>query len=309
MKHYHLFFLISFLCCSGLCSQEIKHFKLEDFDLTGNVKKCQVITDYGQEIFEFDALGRLVRSTTQYNEQDRDVTTYTFDGEHLVEKRLESYKDKELDLASSMAHFYSIDSSGAKIISEQIISYDKEFVEAQEYQFDTEGRLSTIMVSHENAVDEIRVEYGVYKKEMTTTYFENGIVQKSIRSSTKKNSQFGDLTITLIKTYLDGEPNRAVETSRRKDGLLLSEEIFQFEISEKQFVSQERHTYEYDLEGVLQKEIIKRGNTLFEKEYIFQFDSNEQRNWVKKIISPENSYTTRKLEYYPKVVADVEIRD
>ena len=306
IKHYP-FFLIVFFLGGLLFSQEIKRFRLQDFDLRGNVKTCQVITDYGQEIFEFDALGRLVQVTTQYNEEDKDITRYKFNREELIEKRVESYKDNVLDLSSSMAYFYTIDSTDNVKITEQIVSYDKEFVEVQEYQYDVENQLVKIIVSHEDAVDEITIENSRYKNESTRTYFENGVVQKSVRESTKKNKNLGETKVVLNKTYLDGEPNKAVEEVLNKDNVLISREVFQYDLGQKEFVSKEKHFYEYDHGGTLAKETIKMGNSIAVKEYIFQFDDNQEKNWVKKIITPENTFTTRKISYYPTILADVEV--
>jgi len=305
VKHYPLFF-IAFLLITRISAQETKQFYVGDFDLRGNVKTCQVITDYGQEIFEFDALGRLVKVITQYNEEDKDVTVYTFREDDLVEKRVESYKDNRIDPSSSMAYFYTIDSTENKKIKEQIISYDKQFVEVQEYQFDEKGQLNKIIVSHENAVDEIAIERTDYKNENTTTNFENGIIQESVRESTRKNKQYGDVKVTLTKTYLDGEPNQAVEEVRDSQGLLVAKEVFQYDMGQKEFVSTEKHTFEYDENGILKKEMVKQGNATSTKEYIFQFDDNKEKNWVKKIITPENDFTTRKITYYPKPIAEVE---
>lgn len=307
IKHYHLFFLVFPFLTSHLAAQEIKEFVLDDFDLKGNVKTCQVITDYGQEIFEFDMLGRLVQVTTQYNEEDKDITFYRYDREELVEKRVESYKDNVLDMASSMAYIYKIDSTNSKRVTEQIISYDKQFVEVQEYQFNEEEQLEKIVVSHEDAVDEVTIEHTTYRNETTKTYFENGIIQKSIRYSVRKNRKLGDLNVVLTKSYLDGEPNKAVESVRDNDNRLITEEIFLHDPKTKEFASQEKRTFEYDPEGFLLKEVVKKGNAIAERNYIFQFDDNEERNWVKKIITPENTYTTRKIDYYPKTLAGVDV--
>jgi hypothetical protein len=304
LKHYHFLFIVFFFSLL-ISAQEIKQFNVEDFDLKGNVKTCQIITDYGQEIFEFDALGRLVKVTTQYNEDDKDVTVYRFEKEELIEKRVESYKDNRIDPSSSMAYFYTIDTTETKKVKEQIISYDKEFVEVQDYQFNADGQLAKIIVSHENAVDEIIIERTSYKTENTTTYFENGIVQKSIRESTRKNKKFGEVKVTLTKTYLDGEPNQAIEEVRDNKGFLIAKEVYQYDIGEKEFVSMEKHNFEYDEDGILKKEITKQGNATAAKEYIFQFDDNEEKNWVKKIVTPENTFTTRKITYYPKAVAEI----
>ncbi len=34
------------------------------------------------------------------------------------------------------------------------------------------------------------------------------------------------------------------------------------------------------------------------KNYIYQYDNGEKGNWIKQIITPDNSYITRKITYY-----------
>ena len=279
--------------------QELKLFSANDFDLNGMVKTCTVITNYGKEVFEFDEEGYLIKSITAYNEEDQDVTIYKYGDGFLLEKRMESYKDNVLDEASSMASFYEIDSSGQKIIKEKVISYDKEFFEEQEYVFGEEDRVFKITTSHENAVDETRIEYNIFKDEITKTYFVNEVIEKSIRTSTKTIAPNQEQKIVLIKEYVDGEQSKAIEKRFNAKGKLIYQELFLNDSSEDNFVSEEIHLFEYDAEGILKKEIIKKGNSVAEKEFIFQFDAN--KNWVKKIITPENVYSTRKIEYYPKL--------
>ncbi|MEM1336595.1 MAG: hypothetical protein AAGF96_02535 [Bacteroidota bacterium] len=295
-------YLASFLCflLSGyiLIAQEIKQFTLEDFDLRGNVKQCQVITDYGSEVFEFDTSGRLLTSITQYNETDRDVTVYTYENGELTEKRTESFKDNTLDLASSMAYLYNTDSTDHKIVREKIISYDKEFLETQEYHFDDGNRLNRIVISHQDAVDEVTIEYTSYKNEVTKTFLENGVIQKSVRESRSKNARGEELKTILTKEYLDGEPDKAVEERFNERQKIVVKEVFSFDATEKQFATQEKHSYRYDNDGFLVKEITQRGNAEGEREYIYQFDSAPEKNWVKKIITPDNTYVTRRVHYY-----------
>ncbi|MEN1785953.1 MAG: hypothetical protein AAGF77_12545, partial [Bacteroidota bacterium] len=278
-------------------AQGIKKLQLEDFDLKGAVKTCQVVTGYGQEIFDFDTQGRLIKSTTKFSAQDKDITTYRYQGAHLVEKRTESYKGNVLDRSSSMAHFYKIDSTSNTLITEQIVSYDRAFIELQEYHFNSKDQLVKIVTSHENAVDETAITYTGYRGERTATFYHNGVITKSERKSRKKTRK-GTRDVILEKTYLDGDPNKAVEKQYNTSGLLLREEHFYFDPAENQFVSQSQHSYRYDSDKVLTKEVIARENTTSEKDYIFQFDDQEVSNWVKKIVTPDNDYTTRKISYY-----------
>lgn len=300
-EKYIAVFLCFVLAGYTLVSQEIEQFTLKDFDLRGNVKQCQVITDYGSEVFEFDELGRLLMVTTQYNEMDRDVTAYTYDNGSIAEKRTESYKDNTLDLASSMAYLYTVDSTDHKVVREKIISYDKEFLETQDYHFNEENQLNRIVISHQDAVDEVLIEYTTYKNEITKTYLENGVIQKSVRESFKKNAKGEEQKTVLTKEYLDGEPNKAVEERFDAQQRLVVKEVFGFDAKEKQFATQEKHSYRYDNDGFLIREITQRGNAAGEREYIYQFDSAPEKNWVKKIITPDNAYVTRKIKYHAVV--------
>lgn len=299
-----LFFLFS---SALLFAQEPEIFTVEDFDLKGNVKSCTVITDYGREVFEFDDLGRLVKTTTHYNEQDQDITFYKYQAGRLVERRMESYKNNELDTATSMANFYELDTTSTKVIVEKIISYDKEFVETQLYKFNESDTLVGITTSHLDAVDETTIEYTSFKDEQTKTYFLNGIIEESIRTSTKQTKSGDSVKVVLTKDFLDGEPNKATEEVFGNDSSLLSKTIYRFDRKENQFAPELSKHFEYNDEGFLSKETTKRGNAVSVKEYIFQFDDSESKNWVKKIVTPDNSYVTRKIEYYPNEKAEKEL--
>lgn len=298
---YHILFFLIFACQSY--SQELKLFTIADFDLKGKVKKCTVSTDYGKEVFEFNEEGYLLKSITAYNEEDKDITTYRYNNGFLVEKRLESYKNNVLDKATSIANFYEIDTTKSKIIREQIISYDKEFLEQQEYIFGEEDRLFKIITSHENAIDETIIEYAIYKDEITKTFFINDVIDKSIRTSNQTAKSKEIQKTILIKEFLDGEPNKAIEKRFNKNDRLVYEEHFYTDKSKEGFVSKEIHFFEYD-DGILKKETIKQGNAVSNKEFIFQFDDSEEKNWVKKIITPDNKYTTRNIEYYPNLTVE-----
>lgn len=277
--------------------QEIQLLTVKDFDLVGPVKSCLVITDYGRELFEFDKQGYLIKTVTQYNETDQDITYFKYENDHLVEKRMESYKDNMLDASTSMVNFYARDSMQPQKLYEKIVSYDKEFLEQQEYEFDEENRLVKITTSNAEGVDESTVQYEPYKNELTTSYLHNGILEKSIRTSEKNTAQ-GNLKIELTKDFIDGEPNKACEKTVHDDGRLASEEFFAYNVTEKEFQSERKLIYEYDAEGILEKVTTKTANAVAVKEFIFQFDSNPEKNWIKKIVTPDNTYSTRRIAYY-----------
>ena len=58
--------------------------------------------------------------------------------------------------------------------------------------------------------------------------------------------------------------------------------------------------------GILDKEIIESDNNKTTHKYIYQFDANEQKNWVRKIVTPENTFVRRKITYYPKEIAAID---
>ncbi|SNY99742.1 hypothetical protein [Flagellimonas pacifica] len=296
-KNYIPFFLL--LLTVNSWSQEIQIFKVNDFDLNGKVKSCLVITDYGRELYEFDKEGFLTKTVTQYNDEDQDITYYKYDQHReLLEKRMESYKDKLLDETTSMANFYTIDTVPQRKILEKIISYDKEFLEQQEYAFDEENRVVKITTSNEGGVDETTMEYITYKDEITTNILINEVMEKSIRTSERKRGIETEKNV-LTKEYIDGEPNKAVEKVFNGAGKLVSEEVFMRDIAKKKFTSERKMFYVYDTDGMLSKVTTKTENSEFTQEYIFQFDSNLEKNWIKKIITPDNTYTTRRITYYP----------
>jgi hypothetical protein len=299
-KHYTLLLLSIFFGVLMGFAQEPEYLTVADFDLNGHVKSCKVITDYGSEVFEFDTLGRLIKNTTQYNKEDQDITVYKYDNDFLVERRMESYKNGQLDAATSLANFFELDTTGNKSINEKVISYDKQFVEQQQFRYDEANKLIGITISHLNAVDETTVEYAGYKNETTVTYFLNGVIQKSIRTSKAQQGADGqEIKTVLTKEFLDGQPNSAVEETYDAKGHLLTNTFFVFDSSLDEFEVSEQNTNVYNEEGVLSKTLFKKGNSVLEKEFIFQFDDNPEKNWVKKIVTPDNTFITRKIEYYP----------
>ncbi|WP_127138855.1 hypothetical protein [Flagellimonas oceanensis] len=295
-KHYTILLLFSFIHSLGIWSQEVQIFTVEDFDLKGQVKSCLVSTDYGKELFEFNKDGVLTKTITQYNETDQDITYYKYNEGELVEKRMESYKGNVLDESTSMANFYELDTVPNRKIIEKIISYDKQFLEQQHYHYDEEGKLTRIITSNGEGVDETTFEYTQVKNEKTVSTFTNGILQKSVRTSTKKGAN-GEYEVILTKEYIDGEPNIANEEVFNSAGKLVTSEDFLYDVAGKEFVSQKKKFYHYT-DGVLSKVIKKTVNTESADKYIFQFDNHTPSNWVKQIVTPGNTYTTRTIEYY-----------
>lgn len=283
---------------SHLQSQEIKIFKVNDFDLKGNVKSCLVSTNYGKEEYNFNDEGFLTKSVTRYNDADYDITYYKYAKGYLLEKRLENYRDHIFDSNTSIANIYTIDSLKNFIITEKILSYNKEFLDQYEYHYDYDNQMIRLIRTNNNGIDETNILYTDNDSEKSVTYVLNGVILKSIHTSTKKAKDGAVQKVVLTKNFIEGHPNTAVEEVYNASNKLLAETKFSFdEIADKMVVS-ELNTFSYDEFQMLLKKETQKGDISTLKEYIYQFDDGDTGNWVKKIITPENSYTSRKITYY-----------
>jgi hypothetical protein len=286
-------------------AQKAKIFTIADFDLTGKVKTCFVITDYGKEEFNFNEKGVLTKLTTRYNAADYDITYYRFVNGEISEKRVENYRDGVFDKSTSIANIYSSDTipSGKKI-TEKIISYTKEFLDQYEYFYDTEDKLVEIKRNNDNGIETTIVTYHVDKGETTTTYTINNEVQKTIRVSERKTKTKGVQRIELTKEFLEGNPSKAIEQIFSAKDKLVSENSFDFDTKTNAFFSKELKTFSYNTLGMLTEVKTQHGKLVGVKEYIYQYDHGEKGNWVKQIITPDNTFISRKIKYYEATVLE-----
>tara|TARA_R110002049_G_scaffold115795_2_gene267923 strand:- start:11884 stop:12831 length:948 start_codon:yes stop_codon:yes gene_type:complete len=306
MKNY----LPTILCCtcivlgsaflSNLLAQEIKVFTVQDFDLKGPVKSCLVATDYGKEEYDFNEEGYLTKAVTRYSDTDYDITLYKLNGGDLLEKRVENYRDGIFVKNTSIANFYELDTTDGKKITEKIISYNKEFLDQYEYSYGEDGRISTIKRTNDSGIDETAVKYEVYKGEITETYYLNDIIYKSIRTSKVKGKDNLALKLILTKEFLDGQPQKALEQTYNGNNKLVSEKKFSYDLIQKTFTPTESANYTYNPQGMLTSLKTTNGKSVNIQDYIYQYDSHESGNWIKQIITPDNTYKTRKIKYYQK---------
>ena len=297
-KYVFLLLFLPIFMQPNLHAQEIKIFKSTDFDLKGKVKKCLVRTDYGKEEYEFNEEGLLTKSITRYNEQDYDITHYKYLADELLEKRLEVYRDNVFDKITSIANFYTIDTTVNRKITEKIISYSKEFLGQYEYFYDNEGRLIRINHNDNEGSDETEIIYKNVEGEQTKTMKRNGTILQSVRTSQRKGKDQKLQTIILTKNFIDGQPNKAVEEIKNESGLPVSKTEFYFDSKTKQFVPDVAISFGYDENNMLSKTEAKRGAITEVKEFIYQFDGTVEGNWVKEIVTPVNTYKTREISYY-----------
>ncbi|ALM07244.1 hypothetical protein SB49_05095 [Sediminicola sp. YIK13] len=304
VKNYTLTFLgiflgiLTVLNVQTLYSQEINIFKHTDFDLKGPVKSCLVITDYGKEEFEFNEAGLLTKAITRYNDDDYDITIYRYAKEELKEKRFENYRDGVFDRNTSIANIYTIDTTANKKITEKIVSYNKEFLDQYEYYYDEDDKLVKITRTSTDGIDETLVEYSSVKGEQITSYFLNSVLLKTVKTKETKSNTNTTRKIKLVTDFLDGEPNTAKEEIFNTKNKLISETKMVFDKKANKLVPKEIKTYTYNEAGMLIELRTKIGQGVSLKKYVYQFDNTKSGNWVKQIITPDNTYTTRKIKYF-----------
>ena len=304
VKNYVVLSLLSFLFFpKEMTSQDIKIFKVEDFELTGNVKSCLLSTNYGKEEYDFNEIGLLTKSVTRYNDEDYDISYYKYSNGQLLEKRFENYRENTFDSATSIANFYTIDTTSNLKITEKIVSYNKDFLDQYEYYFKADT-LVKLVRSNNDGIDETLISYTKIKGETTKTYTLNGVVERSERISVKKEKDSVVEKNILSKNFINGKPNSAVEMLFDGRNNLTLKTLFFFNEKTKQLAPKEVLKYAYDEKGMLLSTASTQGNIVEDKEYLYQFDKNN--NWIKEIITPDNAYKTRKITYYD--VAELEAK-
>lgn len=282
-------------------------FNRDDFQLRGPVKSCTVLTDYGEERFEFDREGKLLKSLTRYSDTDYEITHYRYRDSILTERRDEVYRDGNFDKSTSFAHFYQIDTLKARgDLIEKIISYDQKIAEQITYKYDTLGRIDRIVRVHEEGIDETEILFKGYKGESTSEYLLNGQLIKTIRTSRKEVSG-ANHQVELRKDYFQGTPQKAVEEIRDTLNRTVEVSNYTFDPSKEEFQMVNQHKFSYNEAGLMSRETTTyygvesgkpKANRVSEKEFIYQTDGRTPANWIKKIVTPQNSYTTRKITYY-----------
>jgi hypothetical protein len=285
-----------------LCGQP-EVFTRDDFELRGPVKACTILTDYGEELFEFDREGRLLKSVTRYSDSDYDVTYYRYEGGRLGERRDEVYRGSTFEKQTSFARFYERDTLKGIRVVEKILSYDQQIQEQITYQFDRDTLLRRIVRIHDEGIDETLLEYTEKGNEKTTNYYLNGQLQKSVRNSVNGEGP-GALSVCLVREYFKGAPQRAVEQTRDASGKLVRETRFTYDVARETFRKAESFAYGYNADGLVGQQTTSSwdlsGNPrVQEKAFLYQMDGRDPGNWIKKIVTPENTFVTRKLSYYP----------
>ena len=285
-----------------LLSAQPEVFTRSDFDLRGPVRTSTVLTDYGEERFEFGPGGKLLKTVTRYSDTDYDITYYRYGDGELTERRDEVYRDGSFDEGSSFARFYQRDSLFGTL-TETITSYDQQMKEQFTFTYDSIGRVEHIVRIGPEGIDDTRVAFSDQQGEETAEYFLNGQLSKSVRRSEKDGAE-GAIITTLVKEYFQGVPQKALEQTRNSKDHLLMETQFVYDSVKSGFRKEQTRVFTYGEDGLLEAETVSylnskgRVTSSTERKYLYQKDGRTPGNWIRKVVTPENTIIARRITYF-----------
>lgn len=283
----------------SLQGQDIKVFRLSDYDLVGAAKVCEVRTDYGKEIFTFDQDGLLLRSETFFSETDKIVTTYEFSDGELSGKRIEQISSGEIDKSQSFRYNYKTVFEGDVMkTTEEVLSYDAQFRERREFQYDTLGNLNRITHYQQEGIDEVRIEREQVGDTLVTREKENGELQRIEKTfqQLEENAIFKHI---YQEEFFRGEPFEAREDVYNSKGKRVSYKVMYYDPEKEAYIEEEAHSFTYGDNGELRAERIRKGAAIYENEFVFVYDDHSPPNWIRKIQTPDNTYVSRIITYFP----------
>lgn len=281
-------------------SQEIITYDRSDFDLKGPVKSCFVFTKYGQEQYQFNKTGQLVEVATVFWENDSETTYYKYEKAKLVERRVENYVNGVLDKTTSMANFYSYDSIPQLKIKEKIIGYDRTFVAQFNYRYDSIGQLTRVVRTNTQGrfITQISHQWDSLRTKKSTAYWLDSVPLKQIDSIFLKAG--GTLSQLKTKEFDNGIPNALELRVFNKKGLEIELHSTIYIEKDALLVPKKASSVrtKYDSNNHPIEQIFERGVVRQTKKNLYQLDGSPFKNWIKKITTPDNTYTTRKIVYF-----------
>ena len=281
-------------------SQEIITYDRSDFDLKGPVKSCFVFTKYGQEQYQFNKTGQLVEVATVFWKNDSETTYYKYEKAKLVERRVENYVNGVLDKTTSMANFYSYDSIPQLKIKEKIIGYDRTFVAQFNYRYDSIGQLTRVVRTNTQGrfITLISHQWDSLRTKKSTAYWLDSVPLKQIDSIFLKAG--GTLSQLKTKEFDNGIPNTLELRVFNKKGLEIELHSTIYIEKDALLVPKKASSVrtKYDSNNHPIEQIFERGVVRQTKKNLYQLDGSPFKNWIKKITTPDNTYTTRKIVYF-----------
>jgi hypothetical protein len=288
-----------FLCGLQLRGQQPEIFTRRDFQLNGPVKRLVVRANYGQEEFNFDSGGRLLKSLTRYSEIDFEVTHYIFNGDFLKERRDEVYRNGQCDRQGSIARMYHQDSVSNRIL-ETLSSYDGSITEQISLQYDTLNRLTRVKRNYEAGIDITDIAYTVVEKTEIQHFSLNGAVYKTIRHIPADSIASG-YHLERTENFQGNVPQTALEILKDSLNRILSEKHFTYNPESATWQLQRSTLFTYNSDGLPESQTHFSALGKVEPpvvNYIYQMDGSETPNWVRQVIVPQNSITAREVVYF-----------
>lgn len=182
---------------------------------------------------------------------------------------------------------------------EKIVSYEKELIEENRYFFNENDTLTRMLKIGTDGTDEITFNYRKEEGKTLVVQNLNGVIFKTEETQwtpTEKDS-LSKKTV-IAHEYINGEPStRSKEISGPKGNLVFSSKSI-YDGPTKKWILQKEQYFTYDDNGILSQCSEKQGGLSSVKEYIYQFDGSKANNWIKEIITPDNTYKSRKITYY-----------
>ena len=279
--------------------QEPEVFTRSDFQVRGPVKQLIVRASYGQEQFDFDRSGRLTKSVTRYSEKDYDITYYIFSGNVLKERRDEVYRDGVIDRQSSIARVYQIDSLANQML-EAVSSYDRSITEQLTLQYDSLQRLTGVRRAYNEGIDLTELDYVLEDGHQIQHFSVNGMRYKTVHMFSADSIKPG-YSVTRTVSLRMGIPQTAHEIVSDAQHKKTAEHRFRFDSETRTWHREQTVKYDYNADGLLQSQTTYTSNGQIIPpvlKYIYQMDGGKPSNWVRQVITPENSIVAREVFYY-----------
>jgi hypothetical protein len=269
-----------------------------DYGLNGPVKKCTVLTSYGKELYSFTRDGKLEQLISFYDENNYQQISYTYNDSLLVERRIELYEAGQLDQEASVINIYQNDST-AILKREVIVDYKGRTLEELNFSYDSLHQLIEIKKLTKNGqlttqFSRLKDSLGHYK----TTVLIDSVVKRQIDSIPALSMELDSLINVRNVYFLDGIEDRAetVKYDHRANVVYLKNELYL--LDSNQWYVEKEEEFEFNEKDQMIKKITKEGTTTFTQNFVYQTDGTQYQNWVKQIVMPNMTYTTRIIEYF-----------
>ena len=265
---------------------------VDDFDLNGWVKSCEIQTAYGSELLHFNRDNSLQKIVTVFNELDREQITFTYKDKALSEKIIEVFRENVLRKELSFYHKFS---RNDRIHDELIFSLEGTLVARNQIEVDSLGNtLKRVSESPEQQTIQLVEKRTSSVADSIFTFSDDRLTALEVF---KRNPSTQKVNEQLEISYTDSVVTRKVYTFFDQHSLPIRVVDSMYDSQTADFVSAQARRYSYTNKR-LTASVETAGNQSQKKTYIYQLDNSDPPNWVKRIEQPSNQYITRRIIYY-----------